>query len=83
LASRGDQQALEFVATSDSSIVSGLIALLLRTYSGLSAQAIIETEPRFIAAIGLQQHLSPTRSNGLLSMLHTIKSIAAAALNKV
>src|SRR5574337_1785874 len=60
----GDAQRLTFQAISDSAIVSGLIALLLRVYSGRSAQEILATEPRYIAEIGLAQHLSPTRSNG-------------------
>jgi len=76
----GDAHRLDFVATSDSSIVTGLIALLLRVYSGRSAQEILDTEPAFIEAIGLAKHLSPTRSNGLASMLATIKRYANAAL---
>ena len=75
----GDAQRLDFRAASDSSIVSGLIALLLRVYSGRSAQEILDTEPRFIEAIGLAKHLSPTRSNGLASMLATIKRFAREA----
>lgn len=73
----GNAQRLEFAAASDSSIVTGLIALLLRVYSGRSAEAILATEPRFIEAIGLAKHLSPTRSNGLTAMLKTIKEFAA------
>lgn len=76
----GDAQRLDFIATSDSSIVTGLIALLLRVYSGRSAREILDTEPRFIEAIGLARHLSPTRSNGLASMLATIKQYASAAV---
>ncbi len=76
----GDAQRLDFRAISDSSIVSGLIALLLRVYSGRSAQEILDTEPRFVEAIGLAKHLSPTRSNGLAAMLATIKRYASAAL---
>src|SRR3954471_19155093 len=56
----GDATHLEFHAISDSAIVSGLIALLLRVYSGRSAREIVDTEPRFIQAIGLAKHLSPT-----------------------
>ena len=74
----GDAQRLEFRATSDSSIVSGLIALLLRVYSGRPAAEILATEPQFIEAIGLARHLSPTRSNGLAAMLVKIKQYAAA-----
>src|SRR5690348_11581175 len=76
----GDTHRLDFRAISDSSIVSGLIALLLRVYSGRSAQEILATEPRFIEAIGLARHLSPTRSNGLAAMLATIKQHAREML---
>ena len=78
----GDAQRLQFSAISDSAIVSGLIALLLRVYSGRSAREILDTEPRFIEAIGLAKHLSPTRSNGLAAMLKTIQSRASAALQQ-
>ena len=76
----GDAKRLEFQATSDSAIVSGLIALLLRVYSGRSASEILATEPTFIEAIGLAKHLSPTRSNGLAAMLAAIKRHAREAL---
>ncbi|MBS0557308.1 MAG: SufE family protein [Proteobacteria bacterium] len=75
----GDAQHMTFTAISDSAIVSGLIALLLRVYSGRSAQEVLATEPRYIAAIGLAQHLSPTRSNGLAAMLAKIKNYARVA----
>jgi cysteine desulfuration protein SufE len=80
LVAGGNRDRLEFQAISDSSIVSGLIALLLRVYSGRSAQEIVDTEPRFVEAIGLAKHLSPTRSNGLVAMLKTIKEHARRAL---
>jgi cysteine desulfuration protein SufE len=76
----GDARRLEFQAISDSAIVSGLIALLLRVYSGRRAEEILATEPTFIEAIGLAKHLSPTRSNGLAAMLAEIKQQARAAL---
>ena len=76
----GDAQRLEFRAISDSAIVSGLIALLLRVYSGRSAREIVDTQPRFIEAIGLAKHLSPTRSNGLAAMLKTMQEQARRAL---
>ncbi len=66
-------------AASDALIVSGLIALLLRIYSGQEPAAIRAAEPRFVATIGLADHLSPTRSNGLAAMIKTIKSAAAHA----
>ena len=71
---------LEFRAVSDAAIVSGLIALLLRIYSGRRPQDIIDTPPDFITALELEQHLSATRSNGLAAMLRAIRSFAVAAL---
>jgi cysteine desulfuration protein SufE len=76
----GDASNMHFEAISDSAIVSGLIALVLRVYSDRSAQEIVDTEPRFIATIGLAKHLSPTRSNGLAAMLAKLKGYAAEAL---
>ena len=74
LVAEGDRARLQFRAISDSAIVSGLIALLLRVYSGRPAQEILDTQPRFVEAIGLAKHLSPTRSNGLAAMLGVIKA---------
>jgi cysteine desulfuration protein SufE len=79
LVASGDSHKLDFHAISDSAIVSGLIALLLRVYSGRSAREIIDTEPGFIEAIGLAKHLSPTRSNGLAAMFKTIREHARKA----
>ena len=76
----GDTARLDFQAISDSSIVTGLIALLLRVYSGRSAQEILATQPTFIETIGLSKHLSPTRSNGLSAMLQTIQQHARLVL---
>ncbi|MGF6493380.1 cysteine desulfuration protein SufE [Luteibacter sp. 621] len=76
----GDAAKMHFEATSDSAIVSGLIALLLRVYSDRSAQEIVDTQPSYIQDIGLAKHLSPTRSNGLAAMLVRIKAYAAEAL---
>jgi len=81
LVAGGDAEQLEFRAISDSAIVSGLIALLLRVYSGRSAREILETEPRFIEAIGLAKHLSPTRNNGLAAMFRRIQDEARKAQN--
>ena len=69
---------ITFVAESDALIVKGLVALLLRIYSGRTPKEILESEPRFIDEIGLRQHLSPTRSNGLLSMVKQMKLYALA-----
>ncbi len=70
---------LEFRAISDAAIVSGLIALLLRIYSGKTPQQILETPPDFVKALQLEQHLSATRSNGLAAMLKAIRVFAAEA----
>ncbi len=67
---------LIFKAESDAAIVAGLVALVLSIYSGKSPQDIINTEPNFIKEIGLNQHLSSTRSNGLSSLLNKIKEVA-------
>jgi cysteine desulfuration protein SufE len=72
----GDADELIIRANSDAAIVSGLIALLIRVYSGASAEQILNTKPEFIAAIGLQQHLSATRANGLHAMLEAIYAAA-------
>ena len=67
---------IHFDAISDSAIVSGLIAILLRVYSDRHATEILATDPDFIRAIGLDSHLSPTRKNGLHSMLEAIRDTA-------
>ncbi len=72
----GDADRLDFRAVSDSAIVSGLIFLALRVYSGRPAAEILATEPDFIHAIGLTRHLSPTRSNGLSALLGHIRDTA-------
>ncbi|MBD7986987.1 SufE family protein [Luteimonas sp. Sa2BVA3] len=76
----GDASRLDFAAASDSAIVSGLVYLALRVYSGRSAQDILATDPAYIADIGLAKHLSPTRSNGLASLLAFIRDTAQRAL---
>ena len=76
----GDADRLDFHAISDSAIVSGLIFLALRVYSGRPAAEIVATDPGYINAIGLAKHLSPTRSNGLAALLAFIRDRAAAAL---
>ncbi|MFT4255863.1 MAG: SufE family protein [Pseudoxanthomonas sp.] len=77
----GDAGKLNFHAISDSAIVSGLIYLALRVYSGRSAREILDTEASYIADIGLARHLSPTRSNGLAALLGFIRQAAQAAEN--
>ena len=69
---------LEFQADSDAIITKGLIALLIRVLSHQTPKDILESDVYFINSIGLTQHLSPTRSNGLLSMLKQIRTYALA-----
>jgi cysteine desulfuration protein SufE len=80
IVAEGNTDRLDFHAISDSSIVSGLIYLALRVFSGRSAAEILATEPDYIAAIGLAKHLSPTRSNGLAALLAFIRDRARTAL---
>ena len=69
---------LVFTADSDALITKGIIALLIRVVSGHTPKEILDTDLYFIERIGLHQHLSPTRSNGLLSMVKKIKAYALA-----
>lgn len=69
---------LHFSADSDALITKGLVALMVRVFSGHSPKSIAEADIYFIERIGLQSHLSPTRANGLLSMLKQIKMYAVA-----
>lgn len=71
-----------FSAESDALIVKGLIALLLRVLSGHTPQEILDAELYFIDRIGLREHLSPTRSNGLLAMVKQIRVYALAYKTK-
>lgn len=79
IVAEGDASKLIFHSISDSAIVSGLIYLALRVYSGRSAEEILATEPDYIASIGLSKHLSPTRSNGLAALLAFIRHQAQTA----
>jgi len=63
---------------SDALIVKGLVALMIRLFSDRTPQEILDTQPEFITRIGLQQHLSPTRNNGLSSLIKQIKMYAVA-----
>jgi len=73
----GDGEQMRIRANSDAAIVSGLIALLIRVYDGASPQAVLENDPQFIEALGLGEHLSPTRANGLGAMVGAIRQKAA------
>ena len=76
IVAEGDASKLEFHAISDSSIVSGLIYLALRVYSGRCATEILATTPDYIEKIGLAKHLSPTRNNGMAALLTFIQDKA-------
>ena len=72
---------LFFTADSDALIVKGIIALLIKVLSGHTAKEILDADLYFINRIGLKDHLSPTRSNGLLAMVKRIKSYALVYAN--
>lgn len=72
---------LFFTADSDALIVKGIIALLIKVLSGHAAKEILDADLYFIDRIGLKDHLSPTRSNGLLAMVKRIKSYALVYAN--
>ena len=69
---------IEFQAESDALIVKGIIALLIKVVSGQTPDEILDNELYFIEAIGLKDHLSPTRSNGLLAMVKQMRMYALA-----
>jgi len=69
---------IDFTADSDAIITKGIIAILIRAFSGQSPQAILDADTAFIDEIGLKEHLSPTRANGLVSMIKQIKLYAIA-----
>ena len=73
VAEKTEEDLIQFKAQSDAAIVQGLVALILRVYSRRSAEEIINTSPDFLRQIGLDKHLSPTRKNGLASVISKIK----------
>ncbi len=73
---------LIFTADSDAIITKGIIAILIRTFSNQSPEEIINAKTDFIEKIGLKEHLSQTRANGLSSMIKQIKLYAVAYSNK-
>lgn len=72
-----------FNADSDAAITKGLVALLVEFYSGETPDTILATSPLFIKEIGMEEHLSPTRSNGLASMVKQMKIYAMAYKSKL
>ncbi|MEM7646137.1 MAG: SufE family protein [Pseudomonadota bacterium] len=77
-AHKNEQGQMILQADSDAMIVKGLVALLLRAYSGLTPQEVLEAPPEFIQQLGFQESLSPSRANGLLSMIKQIMLYAQA-----
>jgi len=78
LSCRKEDGRLYFAADSDAIITKGIISLLLKVYDGQTPEAILAADEGFIEQIGLKENLSPTRANGLVSMIATIKAYAAA-----
>ncbi len=72
-----------FYADSDAIITKGIIAILIRVFSNQEPKNILESDTKFIDRIGLKEHLSPTRANGLVSMIKQIKIYALAFKNKI
>lgn len=77
-----ENDQVKFTADSDAVITKGIIALLIRVLSGQSPDAIAKADLYFIEKIGLREHLSPTRSNGLLSMVKQMKMYGLALTAK-
>ncbi len=73
-----EEGTIRFTAESDALIVKGIVALLIRVLSGHSPQEILDADLYFIDRIGLKEHLSPTRSNGLLAMVKQMRMYALA-----
>ena len=73
-----ENNTVVFTADSDAIMTKGIIALLVRTFSGQKAQEIVDADTEFINQIGLKEQLSPTRANGLLSMFKQMKLYALA-----
>ena len=69
---------IRFTAESDALVVQGIVALLIRVLSGHTPQEILDADLYFIEKIGLKEHLSPTRSNGLLAMVKQMRMYALA-----
>lgn len=77
-ADKDDNGIVTFGADSDAIIVKGLVYMLLKVLSGHTAKEILDTDLYFMEKIGMSQHLSPTRSNGLVSMIKQMKFYAVA-----
>ena len=78
----GTAKRILFKAESDALIVKGIVSLLIRVLSGHTPQEIFDADLYFISQIGLREHLSPTRSNGLLAMVRQMRAYALAFQTK-
>ena len=78
-----ENDTIKYTADSDAILTKGIVALLLRVYSEQKPADILTTETHFIDEIGLKEHLSPTRANGLVSMVKQIKMYAIAQQTKI
>jgi cysteine desulfuration protein SufE len=78
-----DDNKVIFTADSDAIITKGIIAILIRAWSGQKPADILEADTAFIDEIGLKEHLSPTRANGLVSMIKQLKMYAIAYQTQV
>ncbi|MCL4135873.1 UNVERIFIED_CONTAM: hypothetical protein GTU68_043561 [Idotea baltica] len=78
-----ENDTIKYTADSDAILTKGIVALLLRVYSGQKPEDILVAETKFIDEIGLKEHLSPTRANGLVSMVKQIKMYAIAQQTKL
>lgn len=77
---RGDPPRLQFIANSDAHIVNGLIAILMTIYNGKAPEQVVETDAaEVLRALDLEEHLSPTRRNGLHAMVARIRELAQQA----
>lgn len=77
-----DGEKVQFTADSDAIITKGIIALMIRALSDQTPQAIVDADLSFVDQIGLKEHLSPTRANGLVSMIKQMKFYALAFQSK-
>ena len=78
-----ENKVIKFTADSDAIITKGIIAILIRVFSNQSPKDIIKANTDFIDQLGLKEHLSPTRANGLVSMIKQIKMYALAYQTKI
>ena len=78
-----EKDTVKFTADSDAILTKGIVALLLRVYSGQKPSDILNSDTDFLDKIGLKEHLSPTRANGLVSMIKQIKMYAIAQQSKL